>query len=310
VHLNFYNKGVNMSEIKLFRYGQGVQELKSSSAVLEKEIQKVIENNMLEFFGVNFLQSEWSVNNGQRRIDSIGIDENNCPVIFEYKCHSNENVINQGLYYLNWLLEHKADYKLLVIEKMGNKLATNIDWSMPRIICIAGDFNKYDEEAINLINRNISLIRYTKFEKDLLMFELLNTNKVDPIIEEGTKNKGNSQYNLTTFKEQYDKAPESIKEIFDEIKDFALTLGDDVSDNILKLYLALKKIKNFATMGIYQTKIIINFRLNPADYELNEKLRDVSEIGHWGCGNLELTIKSKVEIDLAKNLLKQAYENN
>ena len=35
-------------------------------------------------------------------MDSIGIDENNCPVIVEYKRSSNENIINQGLFYLDW----------------------------------------------------------------------------------------------------------------------------------------------------------------------------------------------------------------
>ena len=106
-----------MAELKLFKLGNDVQELKSSSATIEKELQNIIEKNMYEFFGVKFLQSEYRIDNG--RMDSIGMDENNCPVIFEYKCHSNENVINQGLFYLNWLLEHKANFKLLVIEKLG-----------------------------------------------------------------------------------------------------------------------------------------------------------------------------------------------
>ena len=55
---------------------------------------------MLTFFGVTFLKTEYVTSNG-RRIDSLGIDENNCPVIFEYKRASNENVINQGLFYLD-----------------------------------------------------------------------------------------------------------------------------------------------------------------------------------------------------------------
>ncbi|MPN36228.1 hypothetical protein SDC9_183737 [bioreactor metagenome] len=54
---------------------------------------------MPTFLGVTFLKSEYTTSNGGR-IDSLGIDENNCPVIFEYKRVSNENVINQGLFYL------------------------------------------------------------------------------------------------------------------------------------------------------------------------------------------------------------------
>ena len=90
----------------------------------------------------------------------------------------NENVINQGLFYLDWLLEHKDSFELLVLKKLGNKVADAIDWAMPRVICIAGDFNKYDESAIKQINRNISLIRYKKYNDELILFELLNTNTV------------------------------------------------------------------------------------------------------------------------------------
>ena len=97
-----------MSEIKLFEIKEQVQELVSSEIILEKELQNLIEKNMEKFFGVRFLKSEYAITNG--RMDSIGIDENNSPVIFEYKKGVNENVINQGLFYLDWLLNHKADF--------------------------------------------------------------------------------------------------------------------------------------------------------------------------------------------------------
>lgn len=105
---------------------------------------------------------------------SIGLDENNCPVIIEYKRHSNENVINQGLYYLDWLLAHRAEFRLLVMETCGRKLASNIEWKGARVLCIAADFNRYDEHAVAQIGRNIELIRYKYFGDDLLMLEWVN----------------------------------------------------------------------------------------------------------------------------------------
>ena len=295
-----------MAELKLFKLGNEVEELKSSSATIEKELQNIIEKNMYEFFGVRFLQSEYRIDNG--RMDSIGIDENNCPVIFEYKCHSNENVINQGLFYLNWLLEHKANFKLLVLEKLGTEYAEKIDWSMPRVICIAGDFNKYDEEAIKQINRNVSLIRYKKYGSELLLFELLNSNTVAPLDADRVSS-GKKQADKT-FTEQYESAPTKMKEILDELKDYALSLGDDVSSNVLKLYMAMKKIKNFCTLEIYQSKVLLHVKLNPDDYELSDVLKDVRTVGHWGCGDLQLTIKSELEVELAKQLILDAYDNN
>ena len=84
-----------MADIKLFNINEKVTELQSGNVTLEKELQTVIENNMETFFGVTFLASEYKTTDGGR-MDSIGIDENHCPVIFEYKRSMKENVINQG----------------------------------------------------------------------------------------------------------------------------------------------------------------------------------------------------------------------
>lgn len=154
-----------MANIKMFNIKGHVEELPSKQVTLEKELQKLLEDNMYTFFGVTFLKSEYRITDG--RMDSIGIDENNCPVIFKYKRSVNENVINQGLFYLDWLLGHKADFKLLVLEVLGQKIADSIDWSMPGVICIANDFTKYDEHAVNQMQRNIKLIRYRKFGDDV-----------------------------------------------------------------------------------------------------------------------------------------------
>lgn len=52
------------------------------------------------------------------RFCRLGLDENNCPVILEYKRSVGENVINQGLFYLDWLMDHQAEFKLLVMDKL------------------------------------------------------------------------------------------------------------------------------------------------------------------------------------------------
>jgi hypothetical protein len=66
----------------------------------------------------------------------------------EYKRSVNENVINQGLFYLDWLLDHKAEFELMTLRKYGESVADSIDWSSPRLLCIAGGFTKYDEHAV------------------------------------------------------------------------------------------------------------------------------------------------------------------
>ena len=296
-----------LTDIKLFTIKDGVKELPSSSVNLEKELQNIIEQNMETFFGVTFLRSEYSITNG--RIDSLGIDENFCPVIFEYKRSTNENVINQGLFYLDWLLDHKADFKLLVMDVLGKETADKIDWSIPSVYCIANDFTKYDEHAVNQMQRNIKLVRYKKYGNDLLLFEQLNAPTVKPTIDSAVS--GGKQGNEKTFQQQYENAPQKIRDLYISLKDYIISLGDDISENQLKLYVAFRKVKNFASIEVYASKILLNLKLNPDSIELVDNyIRDIRSIGHWGTGDLQVIIRNQDELNGAMPLIDKAYAEN
>src|SRR5687767_666462 len=131
-----------MSDLTLFRIAGGkAVELQGVASDLEKPLQRLIEDNMEGLLGVRFLATEYPTGRTHSgRIDSLGLDENNCPVIVEYKRSTGENVINQGLFYLDWLMDHQAEFKLLAMEKLNKSAAAEIDWSSPRLVCIAADF--------------------------------------------------------------------------------------------------------------------------------------------------------------------------
>ena len=295
-----------MADIKLFSLGNHVYERASSEVLLEKELQNLIETNMETFFGVRFLKSEYVISNG--RMDSIGIDENNSPVIFEYKRSQNENVINQGLFYLDWLLDHKADFKLLVIDKLGMEEADKIDWSVPCVICIAHDFTKYDVHAVNQMQRNIKLVSYRKYDDDLILFEHLNTPVAKPItadIETGTDKKA------SVYKSHVEKlalATDEMKTLYHSICDFIESLGDDIASNQLKYYLAYKKVQNMVCIEIYNKQIILFLKLSPDSVKLEKGFtRDMRNVGHYGTGDLQVTIKNAMDFEKAKPLIERAY---
>jgi hypothetical protein len=178
----FFRKEVRyMSETKVFQLnGTNAVELARKTIELEKSLQTIMEKNLETFLGVGFLESEYTTGKTHGgRIDTLGLDENGCPVIIEYKRAINENVINQGLFYLDWLLDHKGEFKLLVLEKMGKQKAEQIDWTGPRLICVAASYTKYDEHAVKQINRNIDLIKYCQFGADLIALELVYSNSTN-----------------------------------------------------------------------------------------------------------------------------------
>jgi len=305
-----------MSDIKLFRVSkEGATEILSGPFELEKSLQSLIESNLETILSVRLLASQYSTGKTHAgRIDTLGIDENACPVILEYKRSLNESVINQGLFYLDWLLDHKAEVQILLNNKYGHETSEQIDWDGTRLLCIASDFTRYDEHAVHQIDRNIELIRYHRFGEDLLLLELVNhvsksTNSKTVITGEMQtscvdKNQTELEYALASL-----KGP--LLDLFELIRTFLGALGDDVQEKRTALYIAFKRLKNFACVVVQKDKFLLYLKLNPDNLQLEEGFsRDVRNVGHWATGDLELTIRNREDFMKAKPLLLQSYAEN
>jgi predicted transport protein len=312
-----------MTDLKLFQLNDNkVSELQATSFEKEKTLQNLVENNLDDLFAINFLATEYSTgkkHNG--RIDSLGLDENNCPCIVEYKRTKDNNVILQGLYYLDWLMDHKADFERLVSEKISLSRSKEIEWSSPRLICIANKFSKFDEHAIKQIDRDVELIRYKKYNNDMLIFELVDRQTAfsgtgwavsknqkakceNKILTEKGKSKNE------TFAEKATRAGGELRNTFDNIENYILSLGDDIITKELNLYKAYKRIKNFVCLVVKpQSKYIsIHLRLDPSKVNFVDGLmRNIENMG-YGTGRLELRISSNEDFEKVKYLIDQAYE--
>jgi predicted transport protein len=302
-----------MSDIKLFRLtGSSAKEIQGIASLLEKPLQQLIELNLVPLLGIRFIATEYSTGKTHAgRIDTLGLDENNSPVIIEYKRSSHENIINQGLFYLDWLMDHQAEFKLLVLEKFGKPVADAIDWSAPRLICIAADFTKYDSHAVQQMDRNIELIRYRHFGSDLLLLELVNAVATSPAPSVKGK-KSHYQKKTEGGKSVTDWIADlgpAGRAVFDALDHFLASLGDDVQRKDLKLYVAYKRLRNFATVVVTKKYQLLFLHLDPTKTKMEEGFtRDVCEVGHWGTGNVEVTLKSLADLERAKPLILQAYE--
>lgn len=289
-------------------------ELESSSAPLEKALQTQFETNLDTLLGVGFLASEYITTHGGR-MDTLGIDENGYPVIIEYKRDRSENVINQGLFYLDWLMDHRGDFEILVRDRYGKEAAEQIEWSAPRLICIAADFTKYDEHAVKQMGRNIELVRYRKFGEDLLLLELLTAVSASVSTKTGspTKQGGGGSSSYKTVSEYMDDMSPTLVELFSDVETFLLGRGDDATKKVTRFYLAYRRIKNFACVEVRPTlnQLKMFLKIDPGTVDLEEGFsRDVRKIGHFGTGDLELTIGSHDDFERAKPLILRSYEES
>ena len=97
------------------------------------------------------------------------------------------------------------------------------------------------------------------------------------------------------------------------MRQYLLSLGDDVTEKTLKYYVAYRRIKNFACMEVHPkaNKILVYAKSDTRSVQFEEGFtRDVTNIGHFGTGNLEITIASVDDLERAKPLLDKSYEDS
>ncbi|WP_322521376.1 endonuclease NucS [Guyparkeria halophila] len=301
-----------MSDLKLFQSaGKTLTELGNTPTPLERGLQTQFEQNLETLLGVRFLASEYATTHGGR-MDTLGLDENGSPVIIEYKRDRSENVINQGLFYLDWLMDHRGDFELLVRDRYGKEVADQVEWNAPRLICIAADFTKYDIHAVKQMGRNIELIRYRRFAGDLLLLELLTAVSAGTSSGVTVDAAGNSKpHKYKTVSEMIAGADGELANLYADVEHFLMGLGDDVTQKTLRFYVAFRRIKNFACVEVKTTLNLVRLylKLDPDTVELEDGFtRDVRHVGHYGTGDLEVSLTSHDDLERAKALIEQSYE--
>ncbi|MER6717041.1 DUF5655 domain-containing protein [Streptomyces sp. NPDC000877] len=291
-----------MPDLRLYNTDGGVTEVAPRVADAEADVQSIVEGNMEKLLGVRLLASEYStgpVHGG--RIDSLGLDENGAPVVVEYKRGVDSGVINQGLFYLGWLMDHRAEFQHLVRDRLGVTTAAQVLWSAPRLICVAGDFTRYDVHAVREHRRSIDLVRYRFFGKDLLGLETVAsvTGRTPP------KRVHRRAAGLPPVR-GHSGALAELAEAVDEV---LLGLGDGVSRVQRKQYRAYQRLRNFACVCPPQkTKLLVYLKLDPRDVDLVPGFtRDVTGLGHHGTGDLEVQLRSERDVERAVDLFRASY---
>lgn len=292
------------TDIKLFAIDkQPATEIPGRASTVEKTLHQLIERNLEALLGIRLLGSEYSTGRKQRgRIDTLGIDENACPVIIEYKRATNENVINQGLFYLDWLLDHRSEFELLVLRKLGEAAAAEIDWSAPRLICIAGGYTRYDEHAVEQMNRNIELIRYRRFGTNLLMLEMVNASSAEPGPAPG--NTAGAGRSMSEILEALDGP---LLELYEALRRHLKDLGDDIQEKTLQNYVAFRRLRNFARVKVFSDSLRVYLKVDPTTVALKPGFTEDVR-GKGRAASLSVTLRTLEDLERAKPLFQQSYE--
>jgi predicted transport protein len=299
-----------------------VIQIKPKTLPKERDLQKLFETNLETFLGVRYIASEFFTGDRQRgRIDTLGLDQDNYPTIIEYKRSNKDNIINQGLFYLDWLVDHKGDFALAAQEAIGPHVV--IDWSHPRLILIAESFSDYDKYAVNRIGANIELWTYRKYGDDLFYLNplfvaspvaskraiKLTTKGIDP----DTTPEEKTEIPVYTLEDHTKRKPERIIELFESLRERIIELAEvgDITEKFNKMYIGYKHGKNFCEIKLQSNglKIWLDIPYSDLDDPFDHA-KDVSNIGHHGTGQVETRLTSEDDIDKVLYLIDQSYKQS
>lgn len=308
----------------IFEIDKGkAKRVRLSDFKLEKDLQRLIEDNLETIFNCRLIATEFSTGNiHSGRIDTLAISEDNNPVIIEYKKVASSDLINQSLYYLHWIKDHKGDFQIAANKALGKD--TEVDWSDIRVICLAPEYKKYDLHAVQVMGANIELWQYKTYENGILNIEevykrtastsnqtteeLIGKNPV--MVEAGKKAALTRKTATYTLEEHLINIDNDILEIFNFIRDYIVSLDSSIEETPKKNYIAYKTSQNFVCLEVFKNKLRLYLKIDPSQISpFPKQARDVREIGHDGTGDFELTIKDLNDFEETKFLINEAYKS-
>lgn len=269
---------------------------------LERKIQRLLESNLEEVFGIRLLASEYPTGD-EGRLDSLGLDENGAPVVIEYKRTTGTDIVVQSLHYLRWVCTHKGDIEVLARERLGPEGA--VDWTLPHALCVADSFSPYDASAAAHLGSEVQLVEFKRYGEDLLLINLL-----------GAERKGRSlskqaispaQVSGYSIEQHLEHAQGEMRQVAGELRDYLLDLGDDVTEAPTREYIAFRRVRNFCCLEPHREHVLLHLRLDPKVGEGCPICTDVSDIGHFGTGDLRVRVTGWDDVETAKRFINLAY---
>ncbi|MFH2023868.1 MAG: DUF5655 domain-containing protein [Candidatus Micrarchaeota archaeon] len=319
----------------LFKISEtGLSVINEKSFELEKHIQRTCEDNLREIFGLEVIKSEFAVHG--LRIDTLAFSpKTKSFIIIEYKNDKNFSVIDQGFAYLSLLLNNKAEFILAHNESgavttpdydedgisgahpdAGKMLKKDdVDWEQTRVYFVAPAFTEYQKKAIEFKDLPILLFTVKKYENNLLSIDPVlvpeKSESINKITKSDVIQKVTKEVKVYNEEDHQSSASETVKELYENLKNEIFKLGQDVVIEPQKRYIAFKRKSNFVDVCFQKNRL--KFWINLRKGQLVDSFnlcRDVSEIGHLGNGDYEIMLDSSKEIINVMQLIKQSYDKN
>lgn len=289
-----------------------LKKVEENAFKLEKEIQNLFEKNLYTLTKLTLVKSEFTIKD--KRFDTLAFDEQSKAfIIIEYKRDKNVSVVDQGFTYLNLMLENKAEFIIEYNERLGKKLKRDdVDWSQTRVVFVSTFFTDNQIQATNFKDIAIELWEVKRYDHDIISINPIKKSKsaesIKPLVEKNAAlKKITNEIKVYTEDGHLAGASEENVELYERFKSAILNLTDGIEIEPKKLYIAFKKDgSNICDIEVKKNtlKIFINAKKGSLD-DSGKIMRDISNIGHWGNGDYEVTVNNDKNLEYIMSLIKQ-----
>ncbi|WP_349679491.1 DUF5655 domain-containing protein [Flavobacterium sp. UBA6135] len=281
---------------------------------MERDIQNIFENNLQDIMGLQIVKSEFTIKN--KRIDTLAYDkQTNAFIIIEYKRDKNYSVVDQGLTYLNLMLQNKAEFILTYNETLKDVLhSKDVDWSQSRVAFVSPSFTENQISASDFKDFGIELWEVKQFENNIISINSIKKSSgaqsIKPLLENSEKLKEvKENIKVYTEEDHFKNANDNTIELYEKFKTSILNLADNIEVLPQKYYIAFKKGSNISDVEIQKKslKIFINTKIGMLD-DPKGLAKDVSNIGHRGNGDFQIQIENDNDLEYIMSLIKQVLK--
>jgi predicted transport protein len=270
----------------------------------EKQLQQYIEKYLLHFFHCHYLKNFYKIPGGE--IDTLAVSEDGNPCLIEYKHKKDETIINQIVFYYDWLHERSSrfEFERVVKENVRTK-DIKIDWSKIKLVCVAKEYTKWDISLIKHLDTDIECFTYTYHENELDVH-------LDPIVNQYKKQKpfdvnSGSSTKSVTLEDHRERADKMGKVLLDSLREEILSLGDNITEGYTPEYIKYVVDTTFTAVHVRKNWLVIQLKVDEMNFKDPNKLsKDISD-RNWSVTK-EIKFDKLEDLKGVLDLIKQAYK--
>ncbi len=281
----------------------------------EQELHKLIDDNLSEIFKIRYIKDE-HITTKHGRIETIGLDESNRPVVIEYKKSKERGQLVQANRYMIWIKQNPDSFELLARKSVGGDIDP-IDFTNPRIICLAQEYS-IDDKCLALA-LGAELWKYRYYENNMLIIireeepeQLIKASSGKTTIEKFKKEPRKAR----KIEEHLKSASDALKKSFYSLDERIMDISSDIEKYTTQKEIVYKTSLNFTYFAVQNRKDCLRCYLRTEEDRIDDPKCLTTKIPEThGYGNItRLLFISPTEIKEKKytiedviNLLRQSY---